>query len=365
MFHPKAVSGILWSFAGAMVLSGLLAGFVPRREGVEVRRRVNTAVERPQPADPSQTIVNAVGGWSLRAPATPCGPPPQEKNQEPHRAGGWFAFSQAGVSMATAVGLKPLENGASGLYAPVLPPDGGSEPMLLAAAPSGYGEPLNLDGRPLRWLAARVLPACAVGQAAVEPVAVFSLPRQTIDASAIPGHARRYQHLVESFSRRFGLNPALVYAIIKAESNFSPLLVSSRSAMGLMQLLPSTAGGEVHTFLHGRPADVSFEDLSNPEINIRYGTAYLYLLLNRHLADVRHPLSREYCAVASYNMGPNRFLRMFSDDRDAAIEMINAMTPEQVFQKLTTTLPIFETRAFVAKVTRTRDEFASPEETSQ
>ena len=79
----------------------------------------------------------------------------------------------------------------------------------------------------------------------------------------------------------------LVLAIKVTDSAFQKDAVSASSAMGLMQLLPSTASDEVHRFLYGRPGDVGYEDLRVPETNIRYGTAYLHILLNRYFGGVR------------------------------------------------------------------------------
>ncbi len=60
-------------------------------------------------------------------------------------------------------------------------------------------------------------------------------------------------------------------------------------------------------FLYGRRGQVSYDELRVPEINIRYGTAYLHILFNRYFQKVTDPVSREYCAIAAYNLGPNRF----------------------------------------------------------
>ena len=156
---------------------------------------------------------------------------------------------------------------------------------------------------------------------------------------------------------------ALVYAIIHSESDFSPTLVSGKSAMGLMQLLPSTASGEVHRFLYGRRGDVGFDDLRVPEINIRYGTAYLHILLTRYFQNVSDPEAREYCTVAAYNMGPNRFLRLYGATPEEAVARINTMNADELYEDLTRRLPVRETRAYVAKVRRMKHHYAALLET--
>ena len=176
---------------------------------------------------------------------------------------------------------------------------------------------------------------------------------------AQPGTAGTFRQIVEQCANRYRLSTALVYAIIHSESNFSTTLVSNRSAMGLMQILPGTASGEIHRFLHGRSGEVGFSQLRNPEVNISYGTAYLHILQSRYFGNVTDPLSREYCTVAAYNMGPNRLLRFYGPDNARAVERINAMTPDELYQDLVTRLPHRETRAYVARVRQMKTQYAA------
>lgn len=357
MSRKATRNGILISVCVGVALIGLMLGFVPQKEGFEVRRRINTVTATLRPDDLPIPIVAGDGPWAVRDAVHHGDEHTRYGAQADRPEGRWIRFADDGVRLMTFAGQQLLMMEATDdMVTPLLPLDGSPEPVaLLGALPQGYGESMGLDGLPLRWRKSRTDAECD----AERPSPAITSERVLAEFSRQPfggdlfDRARRYQPLVEGFARRFDLHPALVYAIIHAESNFTPVLVSSRSAMGLMQLLPSTAGGEVHTFLHGRPASVSLAELSNPETNIRYGTAYLHLLLNRHLGEIRDPLSREYCAVAAYNMGPNRLLRMYPP------EVINALTPAEVLERLTTSLPFSETRAFVAKVTRTRHEFAT------
>jgi soluble lytic murein transglycosylase len=101
-----------------------------------------------------------------------------------------------------------------------------------------------------------------------------------------------YQAIVRGHSRNYRLDPALLAAVIYQESKFRAHARSSSGAIGLMQLLPSTAEGiAVHT--GGTKFRVS--DLDNPEINVRYGSWYL-----RHLLD---KYGDERTALAAYNAG--------------------------------------------------------------
>jgi hypothetical protein len=94
-----------------------------------------------------------------------------------------------------------------------------------------------------------------------------------------------YDDLIEQHAGVHGLSADLVRAVIQVESGFNARAVSPKGAMGLMQLMPSTATayGVVDPF--------------DPAENIRAGTAYLRRLLNRY--DNRVEL-----ALAAYNAGP-------------------------------------------------------------
>ncbi len=102
----------------------------------------------------------------------------------------------------------------------------------------------------------------------------------------------RYEAIVRGHARNYRLDPALLAGVIYQESKFNAHARSSSGAIGLMQLLPSTAQGiAVHT--GGSRFKVS--DLDNPEINVRYGAWYL-----RHLLD---KYGDEKTTLAAYNAG--------------------------------------------------------------
>jgi soluble lytic murein transglycosylase len=106
----------------------------------------------------------------------------------------------------------------------------------------------------------------------------------------------RYPAIVRGHARTYDIDPALLAAVIYSESRFRPHVRSSRGAIGLMQLLPSTAQG-----IATRTGGTAFvaSDLDDPEINVRYGAWYL-----RHLRE--HYAGRPDAmrlALAAYNAG--------------------------------------------------------------
>jgi len=139
-------------------------------------------------------------------------------------------------------------------------------------------------------------------------------------------YPRAYWSLIVREAARHGLDPLLVLAVIREESRFDPRAVSSADAVGLMQLLPSTARGVL-----GRPAETAA--LTDPALNIRAGTAYLAGLLRLFGGTV--PL-----AVGGYNAGPGGVRR----HADLARSDLDRFVEE---------LPFAETRAYVQRVMQT------------
>lgn len=159
-----------------------------------------------------------------------------------------------------------------------------------------------------------------------------------------------YQAMVSRYAKRYNLSPGLIYAIMRTESAFNPLAVSNSGALGLMQLVPGTAGIEAHSYITGKAENPTQSLLFNPENNIQYGTAYLHLLHTRHFPGVTNPVSRELCVIAAYNGGSGAVLKVFDQNRDTALAVINSLSPEQVYERLAQGLPTEENRRYIDKV---------------
>ncbi len=101
-----------------------------------------------------------------------------------------------------------------------------------------------------------------------------------------------YDTIVRGHAQNYRLDPALVAAVIYQESKFEPEARSKAGAVGLMQLQPDTARGIA---LRTGGSKFRVDDLTNPEINVRYGSWYL-----RHLLD---KYDDERLALAAFNAG--------------------------------------------------------------
>jgi soluble lytic murein transglycosylase-like protein len=123
--------------------------------------------------------------------------------------------------------------------------------------------------------------------------------------------AAQFEGLIEEHAEAHAVNPALVRAVIQAESAFNPRARSHKGAMGLMQLMPGTA------------KELGVLDPYDPAENIRGGVTYLKQLLVKY--------DNEALALAAYNAGP------------AAVARYGAVPPYK------------ETRNYVEKIRRATD----------
>jgi len=98
------------------------------------------------------------------------------------------------------------------------------------------------------------------------------------------------KQLIKHYASVFHLDDSLVKAVIKVESNYNPKAQSQKGAQGLMQLIPETA------------RDMNVKDPFNPEDNIRGGSRYLRLMLDRFGGNLE-------LALAAYNAGPEAVKR--------------------------------------------------------
>jgi soluble lytic murein transglycosylase-like protein len=106
-----------------------------------------------------------------------------------------------------------------------------------------------------------------------------------IDWHTMRLNMKAFTPFIESAAQQHQVDPALVRAVIHAESNFNPRARSNKGASGLMQLMPGTAHA------------VGVQDVWAPESNIFGGTSYLSGLLKRFGGNIDF-------AVAAYNAGP-------------------------------------------------------------
>ena len=137
-------------------------------------------------------------------------------------------------------------------------------------------------------LVARIAPDEIVAEP--EPAALVTVPVSPTATRLVrrPVDVRPFAALIEAVAVKHGVDPALVHAVVEAESNYQPAARSQVGARGLMQVMPSTARDLGVT---------SARMLFDPEENLEAGVKYLKWLLERFDGDLTN-------AIAAYNAGP-------------------------------------------------------------
>lgn len=166
--------------------------------------------------------------------------------------------------MISVTGILLMPRNSTGVY------DTGvsknlSETALAVSQPVGPPEPA---------------PAVPAAQAVLQPESINS-KKATVRVKT------GYHGIIQQAGRRYGVEAALIQAIIMAESSFNPRAVSHRGAAGLMQLMPATADS------------MGVKDKFDPEHNIDGGVRYFKRLLVRFDGDTR-------LALAAYNAGARK-----------------------------------------------------------
>lgn len=128
----------------------------------------------------------------------------------------------------------------------------------------------------------------------IAALVIFSLP----EFSRRVIYPQKYSEFVQLYSEKYGVDPNLIYAVIKTESNFDPNACSDVGARGLMQLMEDAF--EWVKYRMGDDREISYSDMYNPEYNIEYGT-YLLKLLCEEFGDNETALAAYHSGRGSVN----------------------------------------------------------------
>lgn len=114
---------------------------------------------------------------------------------------------------------------------------------------------------------------------------LFVLYSTNAEARTISESKKKYDGLIQTVADNYGVDALLIHSIILAESDYNEFAISSKGAVGLMQLMPETA------------KDYGVKNLYNPTENIEGGVRYLKHLMNHYNRDLD-------LSLAAYNAGP-------------------------------------------------------------
>lgn len=181
------------------------------------------------------------------------------------------------------------------------------------------------NGKRSSLILAALITALMIGAA----VLVFFYAKGKLKKAAYP---IAYTDEFTAAAERYGLDKSLVAALICTESRFRSDAVSGDGAVGLMQLLPSTA----EWIAMRRGLDFTEERLYDPETNLDYGCWLLSWLLERYNGSERN-------ALIAYNAGVGRldeWLKSGADENDELTE-----------------IPFAETRNYVQRITMLKEKY--------
>ncbi|MED5523658.1 MAG: murein transglycosylase domain-containing protein [Pseudomonadota bacterium] len=173
--------------------------------------------------------------------------------------------------------------------------------------------------------------------------------------------AEPYLATAKRLSGQYQVDTALILAVTNTESSFNPLAQSPIPAFGLMQVVPGSAGRDVNRIFYKKSTAPKAESLFKPDQNMDFGAAYLNVLKTRYLSGITNQTSRLYCVIAAYNTGAGNVASVFhprgKKSLKEAVNVINTLTPDQVFERLVNELPYEETRKYLKKVDKALAEF--------
>lgn len=145
-----------------------------------------------------------------------------------------------------------------------------------------------------------------------------------------------YADLIVSEAQKYGLDPLLMFALVRQESLFEAIGISYAQAQGLMQVIPPTGAWIAEQL---RWPNYQNQDLYRPYVNIAFGTYYLAVQRNRFERDL-------YAALAAYNAGPGRsavWHQQAGGDQDLFLELITLEQPQTYIKRIAEHYAIYRT----------------------
>lgn len=151
------------------------------------------------------------------------------------------------------------------------------------------------------------------------------------------------KNLLYKYAGIYKIDPLLIAAIIKNESTFNPLATSRAGALGLMQIMPSTAEELAHEL---KIDYVNTDELYKPEINIQFGFYYITKLQKRYNGNI-------VFALAAYNAGikkSDEWMARFKGEEEESIKYITFPETKKFVKNVLNTYKWFK---FIRKIKRT------------
>jgi|GEM_PF-197550 len=284
------------------------------------------------------------------------------KYTDSYQSRGSMDFDQGKILVETVDQSNPREHLRAAIVTTLLTPYDAENPELYTDKSISYSGPALLAGQvrdhegvAVRWEWRAKRFADHLVENEIQQIEQGGRTVYRVEIPLVENHnkvrGQKYENLVRAASQRYQVDEALIYALMETESHFNPYAMSHIPAYGLMQVVPATAGRDVYQRIRKRNDQPDQKTLFNPVENIDIGTAYITILRDIYLKDIQHPQSKEYAIISGYNGGAGNVLRTFHSDRSRAVEVINQLSPQQVYDRLHHQHPRSEARGYIKKVT--------------
>lgn len=184
-------------------------------------------------------------------------------------------------------------------------------------------------------------------------VSIF-ISKVNLPKNAILQKANIYKPIIEKLSQDTNISEELIYSIIHAKSSFNTLARNNIPAFGLMQITPHNIGIKSYYAIYGKKKILYSRYLYNPKNNIELGVAYLRSLYHKKLTHIQNPANRLQCTIVAYDIGVENMSKVFieSNDTQNASDIINNLTPVQIYKKFMKKLQNKKTKKFLFNVNR-------------
>ncbi|MDR2066296.1 MAG: lytic transglycosylase domain-containing protein [Endomicrobium sp.] len=146
-----------------------------------------------------------------------------------------------------------------------------------------------------------------------------------------------YDYYIYEYSNSFNVDPILIKAIMKKESNLNVNAISSKGAVGLMQLMPKTAR-EISKEL--KVPNLSISSLKEPKTNIMFGVYYVSKLLNHYNNNL-------ILALSAYNAGIGNVDKWYKQKTDLKIKDIPFNETKNYVKSIIFTYKVYKYLKFI------------------
>jgi membrane-bound lytic murein transglycosylase C len=171
--------------------------------------------------------------------------------------------------------------------------------------------------------------------------------------------AQKYLPTITKYSQKYQIPKEYILATISVESAFRPYARSHAGAIGLMQVVPSTAGKDIYNTLYGKDKIPTIAYLSDVDNNIKFGTKYISIISTSYLRGVSDNNNLRYSTAVSYNGGIGMLTKaMVTNPKESykkrkpkAIKNINSKSNKELYNHLTTYKRVpKESREYLIKI---------------